>query len=61
MMDGFVAAIRAGFDEAGFQHIPIMSYAVKYASAITVLSVKRQMEHHNSVTVKRIKWIQQIE
>ncbi|WP_042345559.1 porphobilinogen synthase [Bacillus massiliigorillae] len=33
MMDGFVAAIRAGLDEAGYTHIPIMSYAVKYASA----------------------------
>ena len=33
MMDGFVTAIRAGLDEAGFSHIPIMSYAVKYASA----------------------------
>lgn len=33
MMDGFVAAIRAGLDAAGFIDIPIMSYAVKYASA----------------------------
>ncbi len=33
MMDGFVAAIRHGLDEAGYTHIPIMSYAVKYASA----------------------------
>ncbi len=33
MMDGFVAAIRCALDEAGFTHIPIMSYAVKYASA----------------------------
>ncbi|AXF55798.1 porphobilinogen synthase [Salicibibacter kimchii] len=33
MMDGFVAAIRSGLDEADFKHIPIMSYAVKYASA----------------------------
>lgn len=33
MMDGFVAAIRQGLDEAGFTHVPIMSYAVKYASA----------------------------
>ncbi|WP_281864470.1 porphobilinogen synthase [Planomicrobium okeanokoites] len=33
MMDGFVAAIRYGLDQAGFKHIPIMSYAVKYASA----------------------------
>lgn len=33
MMDGFVAAIRAGLDEAGFEEVPIMSYAVKYSSA----------------------------
>lgn len=33
MMDGFVAAIRKGLDEAGFEDTPIMSYAVKYASA----------------------------
>lgn len=33
MMDGFVAAIRQGLDEAGFENIPIMSYAVKYASS----------------------------
>lgn len=33
MMDGRVQAIRAALDEAGFINIPIMSYAVKYASA----------------------------
>lgn len=33
MMDGFVAAIREGLDRTGFEHIPILSYAVKYASA----------------------------
>ncbi|TPG76595.1 porphobilinogen synthase [Brevibacillus laterosporus] len=33
MMDGFVTAIREALDEAGFTHTPIMSYAVKYASA----------------------------
>lgn len=33
MMDGRVGAIRAALDEAGFSHIPILSYAVKYASA----------------------------
>jgi porphobilinogen synthase len=33
MMDGFVAAIRHGLDEAGYEDIPVMSYAVKYASA----------------------------
>lgn len=32
MMDGFVAAIRAALDENGFERVPIMSYAVKYAS-----------------------------
>ena len=33
MMDGRVAAIREALDEAGFANVPIMSYAVKYASA----------------------------
>ncbi|WP_318615215.1 porphobilinogen synthase [Sporosarcina sp. YIM B06819] len=33
MMDGFVVAIRQALDAAGFIDIPIMSYAVKYASA----------------------------
>ncbi|OKL38263.1 delta-aminolevulinic acid dehydratase [Domibacillus mangrovi] len=33
MMDGFVTAIRQGLDAAGYAHIPIMSYAVKYSSA----------------------------
>lgn len=32
MMDGRVAAIREGLDEKGFKNVPIMSYAVKYAS-----------------------------
>lgn len=33
MMDGFVAAIRKGLDESGFEYVPIMSYAVKYSSS----------------------------
>lgn len=33
MMDGRVKAIREGLDQNGFQHIPILSYAAKYASA----------------------------
>jgi len=33
MMDGRVKAIREALDRSGFSHIPIMSYAVKYASA----------------------------
>lgn len=33
MMDGRIAEIRAGLDENNFESIPIMSYAVKYASS----------------------------
>lgn len=33
MMDGQVLSIRDALDEAGFEHIPIMAYAVKFASA----------------------------
>ncbi|MCL4491038.1 MAG: porphobilinogen synthase [Nitrospirae bacterium] len=33
MMDGRISAIRAALDGEGFANIPIMSYAVKYASA----------------------------
>ena len=33
MMDGRVGTIRKALDGAGFSHIPIMSYAAKFASA----------------------------
>lgn len=33
MMDGDVAAIRSGLDQAGFVNTPIMGYSAKYASA----------------------------
>jgi len=33
MMDGMVGAIRHRLDAAGFEHVPILSYAAKYASA----------------------------
>ena len=33
MMDGRVGAIRSALDDAGFEQIPIVSYAAKYASA----------------------------
>lgn len=33
MMDGMIAAIREALDQTGFPNLPVMSYAVKYASA----------------------------
>ncbi|MDF2117065.1 porphobilinogen synthase [Roseiarcaceae bacterium H3SJ34-1] len=33
MMDGRIGAIRKGLDAEGFQHVQIMAYAAKYASA----------------------------
>src|SRR5438094_761316 len=33
MMDGQVAAIRAGLDAAGYAEVPILAYSAKYASA----------------------------
>lgn len=33
MMDGRIAAVRAALDVAGFEHVAILSYAAKYASA----------------------------
>jgi porphobilinogen synthase len=33
MMDGMVGAIRTALDGAGFAHLPIMSYAAKFASS----------------------------
>lgn len=33
MMDGRVSAIRKALDAEGFEHIPIMAYSAKYASA----------------------------
>ena len=34
MLDGMVSAIRDALDDAGFSHIPIMSYSTKFASAL---------------------------
>jgi porphobilinogen synthase len=33
MMDGMIRALRRGLDQASYEHLPIMSYAIKYASA----------------------------
>lgn len=34
MMDGMIRTIRAALDGEGFAHIPILSYAAKYASSL---------------------------
>ena len=34
MLDGMVGAIRQGLDQAGYLNLPILSYAVKYSSAL---------------------------
>lgn len=34
MIDGMVYAIRRGLDAAGYEHIPILSYSVKYQSCL---------------------------
>ena len=33
MMDGMIATIREALDQTGFHNLPVMSYAIKYASA----------------------------
>lgn len=33
MMDGMIGAIREALDGQGYTHIPVMSYAIKYASS----------------------------
>lgn len=33
MMDGMIGAIRTALDDAGFAHLPVMSYSTKFASA----------------------------
>jgi porphobilinogen synthase len=33
MIDGMVGAIRSALDDAGYENLPILSYAVKYASS----------------------------
>lgn len=34
MIDGMVYALRSGLDASGYEHIPILSYAVKYQSSL---------------------------
>ncbi len=57
MMDGMVAAIRNGLDDAGYQEMPIMSYAAKYESAFTGRSAMRRTAHRRSVIGDTTRWI----
>ena len=61
MMDGFVAEIREGLDQAGFINIPIMSYGIKYASSFYGPFREQQKGHLHLVIVRHIKWIQVID
>ena len=56
MMDGMVGAIRRGLDGAGFTHIPIMSYAAKYASAFTGRSATRPKTPPRRATAAATRW-----
>ena len=57
MMDGFVAEIREGLDQAGYENIPIMSYGIKYASSFFGPFETLQIQHHLLEIEKHIKWI----
>jgi porphobilinogen synthase len=57
MMDGRVASIRKALDYKGFSHIPIMSYAVKYASGFYGPFRDAAQSARHSATGVRIKWM----
>ena len=56
MMDGMVGAIRGGLDAAGFSHVPIMSYAAKYASAFYGPFREAAEAHRSSATAADTRW-----
>mgnify|MGYP000285130147 CR=1 FL=1 len=56
MMDGRVAAIRHALDESGLVMVPIMSYAVKYASS-TAPSVRPPNPPRPAATARATRWI----
>jgi len=56
MMDGRVAEIRAALDENNLEMIPIMSYAVKYASAFYGPFRMPPTAPRNSETAAAIRW-----
>ena len=57
MMDGRVRAIRECLDKAGHKETPIMSYAVKYASAFYGPFRDAAGSAHLLETVKVTRWI----
>ena len=57
MMDGMVAAIRKALDGAGFAHLPIMSYAAKFASAFYGPFREAAESAPGLATAGAIKWI----
>ena len=58
MMDGQVAAIRAGLNEADFSDIPVMGYSAKYASAFYGPSGLPPIPHLSLATAAPTKWHQ---
>ena len=56
MMDGFVAEIRKGLDNAGYYNIPIMSYGIKYASSFFGPFRDAVILHLLLVTERLTKW-----
>ena len=50
MMDGRVGAIREALDDAGFDQVPIVSYAAKYASAFYGPFGRRRSRRRRSAT-----------
>ena len=60
MMDGFVAEIRKGLDNAGYYNIPIMSYGIKYASSFFGPFRDAAILHLLLVTERLTKWTRRI-
>ena len=56
MMDGQVAAIRAGLDAAGSPDAPILAYAAKTASASTARSARPPTRRRRSATGAATRW-----
>ncbi len=56
MMDGMIGAIRRGLDESGFAHIPILSYAAKFASAYYGPFRDAAESARRSETAGRTRW-----